>query len=378
MPDMLSPWPKYAMPVGDPPAVEWEASFEYTEGVDVCHILEDADGHFIMAAISSKHNGKQDIYVFKLCSKGELLWDTVYSEYVYNSILLFEQCSDGGYYIAGNKTSHQDEPAIFIIKIQPSGEKEWVKAVETTIEGWSKATSVDFTPYEFIFAAVDKIGLGFLLKTDKKGTIIGEEMFVNVNDNTDICFISKGGYILTDHPWHRKVFRIQKYNQMGELEWLQDQESKDSKKAGNSAVVETSENGFIAAGEKYTNHAQGIYLEKLDEHGHTKWDLLIGNMNSLISIAKTKKGGCIILGENIPDSSNPFLNVFSHYNSHIAEVDSSGNLLWELPLDNLNLHSSPKINAFTLTSDGGYILTGKGSNEKEYLLIKLSWNATNK
>ena len=117
----------------------WERSFGGT-GIEVAYDIEKTnDNAYVVVGhtfstdkdVSSNH-GESDVWLIKISEAGELLWEMTYGGSAFDSARSVKQASDGGFLIAGNsRSSDQDldsnmgENDMWIIKTNSSGDLEW-------------------------------------------------------------------------------------------------------------------------------------------------------------------------------------------------------------------------------------------------------------
>lgn len=124
----------------------WEKSYGGS-GIDVSYDIERTDdnayvivGHTFSTDqdIASNH-GESDVWLIKIDEDGELLWERTYGGSAFESANSVKQTIDGGYLIAGNsRSSDQDVDAnngendLWIIKTDPEGVLEWQSSLGGT------------------------------------------------------------------------------------------------------------------------------------------------------------------------------------------------------------------------------------------------------
>ncbi|MGI9547235.1 MAG: hypothetical protein ACR2MM_08370 [Flavobacteriaceae bacterium] len=128
----------------------WERSFGGS-GIDVSYDIERTEdnayvvvGHtFSTDKDVSVNHGESDIWLIKISESGELLWEKTYGGSAYESANSVKQTADGGFLIAGNsRSSDQDvsdnsgENDMWILKTNVNGDLQW----QTSLGG----TGLDF------------------------------------------------------------------------------------------------------------------------------------------------------------------------------------------------------------------------------------------
>ena len=124
----------------------WERSFGGS-GIDVSYDIERTDdnayvvvGHsFSMDKDITSNHGESDVWLIKIDEQGELLWERTFGGSAFDSANSVKQTADGGFLIAGNsRSSDQDvtnnngENDIWVVKTDFEGILEWQTAVGGT------------------------------------------------------------------------------------------------------------------------------------------------------------------------------------------------------------------------------------------------------
>ncbi len=121
----------------------WEKSYGGS-GIEVSYDIEKTtDNAYVVVGhtfstdkdISASH-GESDVWLIKIDEEGELLWERTYGGAGFDSGNSVKQAADGGYLIAGNsRSSDQDltenfgENDMWVLKTDSGGELEWQKSL---------------------------------------------------------------------------------------------------------------------------------------------------------------------------------------------------------------------------------------------------------
>lgn len=137
------------------------------------------------------------------------------------------------------------------------------------------------------------------------------------------------------------------------------------------SILSTSDGGFIMIG--YTtsndddvsnNHGgQDIWVVKMDNSGNIQWQKTFGGTGTdySSSITATTDGNYIIAGYSNSDDGDITGN-HGDYDSWVAKIDGSGNLIWSKTFGGSGLDVNYRI---VLTLDGGYILNGQTNSPND-------------
>ena len=296
----------------------------YGEVSSINSIQKTSDGGYIAAG--------DGMCVVKFDSYGNVTWQKRYGEsYALYSI---QETTDGGYIIAGNK----------LIKIGADGNVEWSKGVsgrcvkQTIDGGYIVAGTYD--------------GDFLVLKFDSNGNVVWQKTYgrSEYDHAYSIQQTSDGGYIVagdTYSPGSGSDLWVLKLDGNGIISW--------QKTYGGShywdyawSIQETSEGGYIAAGEVSKNFS----VLKLDSDGNPTWWRNILRHGTAYSIKETSDGEYIAAGET------SYLGDDGHFKAWglILKLDASGTFLWQKRYGGES--SGDTLKSIQQTSDGGYIASG--------------------
>ena len=222
------------------------------------------------------------------------------------------QTYDGGYVETGYISMSQSLSNIFLVKLSPSGKKEWFRILSDSAINY--IYSVRQTP-------------------DR-------------------------GYVIAGGPYFNGNFKVllDKFDSAGNLLW-----SKNYGGAYNESAFDlqlTKDGGFIMAGYFQTinsvfstfNHG---YVIKTDSKGDTLWTVTFGDsLHQAVAncVAQTSDGGYIIGGFKVIDT-------FYDYN-YILKIDSAGKKIWEKTYGDATGTYDYLVNSIIQSKDGNYYATG--------------------
>jgi len=168
----------YILKLNSKGEVEWQKTFDVEDDAVANSIQQTTDGGYIVAGWTESFGpgGKKDAYILKLNSKGDLEWqETFGGKYsaVANSI---QQTTDGGYIVAGWTNSFgSGREDIYILKLNSKGEVEWQKMFGG--EDYDEANAIQQTKDGGYIVAgwTNSFGSGledvYILKLNSKGEI---------------------------------------------------------------------------------------------------------------------------------------------------------------------------------------------------------------
>jgi hypothetical protein len=190
-----------------------------------------------------------------------------------------------------------------------------------------------------------------------------------------------GGYALVGISRDGYGFNIDcllvKTDAYGNMEWNQTYRGEDSYQG--DALVQTSDEGFIIAGDRYNNEGYDSWVAKTDAYGNMEWNKTYGGPRPSIehfnSIVETSDGGFAAAGyTTFRAGDNDFW---------LVKMDVYGNVAWNQTYDGMGEDFAVSL---VVTIDGGYALAGgtqlSSWSERDFWLVKtdefgnMEWNRT--
>jgi hypothetical protein len=309
---------------------------------------------------------------FNFCS-GQVSFQKVYGQVGWDVALSIEQTLDSGYIVGGYSSDTSENYNFYLVKTNRYGDTVWTKTyggidneygcfVQHTLDdGYIVAGS---TP-SFGFGSMDV----YLIKTDAVGNsewvstygTIGIDLANSIKQTMD------GGFIIVGYveaSANLKDVCLFKTDFNGSLTW--------SKKYGGLAddfgnvVQQTSDNGYIVIGntKSFGGGNSDIYFLKTDSSGNLLWSKTYGGIGNEggNSVSLTTDGGYIITGYTGSFGAGNF-------DAYIIRADSIGDTLWTKCIGS---SYNEKGYFIEQTFDGGYIMGG--SIEGSGFLLKMDIN----
>lgn len=197
----------------------------------------------------------------------------------------------------------------------------------------------------------------------------------NVDGAYSVQQTSEGGYILAGQTYSygaggSDVYLI-KTDSKGAQEWSQTFGGKNLD--GAFSVQQTSDEGYIITGVTYSFGAgdADVYLVKTDSRGNEEWSRTYGgpNYDHGHTVHQTSDGGYIIAGITLSFGSNSDFGSGGDF--YIIKTDSKGIKEWSKTYGGSSVELAFSIQQ---TSDGGYIVAGGtksfGPGEIDFYLVK--------
>jgi len=283
-------------------------------------IQQLADGGYILAGDTGSWDGSttSDILVLKVNSNGEKEWAKAFGRNgSYNGVPVVQSTNDGGYFVAGVTGSYVKGSGRFIIvKFNSKNDEEWAKAFglgeKTVISGPTDFTIQQTDDGGFVVAS--RVGGNcFVLKLDPKGNkewlkVFDKLIFHSMKRTEDGGCIIGGG--IGDYPLGLLI----KLERSGRIEWAKTYKVSEREWGNDFSYVEqTKDGGYIAI-------ASYSLILKLDKDGNEEWRKMFDPsiVYHIASITQTDDGGYIAVGWTIANEDNDF----------IIKLDSKGDTEW--------------------------------------------------
>ncbi len=302
----------------------WERTYGGTD-IDIGYaVLQTPNGDFISCGYSTSYGDgvHQVVYLVRTDIDGTVIWEQIHEE---SNIKLYGQSiievSDGNYLIAGYQTKDNGDQNIYLLKIDPDGEKIW-------------SSTVDSPGKDFGYQVIETSDNGFV--------IVGESRDV-LTQQRDIYLVKTDA--LGNEDWTKR------YGQE-----LLDQAF---------SVIQIPNNDFIIAG----------YQTTISSQDTTREAVLIQTNSIGDEINNYPLGETVLVSgaEVIPAASGGYITaVYNDVSVFLKKVSATGLIEWSNEIPDFTILPGPSLVA---TPDGGYALAGSyraaGQMQDDLKVIKL-------
>jgi uncharacterized delta-60 repeat protein len=275
--------------------------------------------------------------------------------------------ADGGFIVAGWAALGAD---LWISKLNSDGTIRWEKAFNGVRGDYARSVQVTADGGCIVAGDTYTYGDGYhpdiwLLKLDSEGNPEWERLYGDVDFQrvSAIQETSDGGYVMAGegNPGNRYNFWVLKLGFNGNAEW-QKTYSLGGGYDRAYAVQETQDGGYIVAGEGDFN----FWILKLNADGTVAWEKTYddGGWNRANAVEETPDGGYIVAGDG-------------GTGMWVLKLNADGTIAWQKAYGGVGLEGASSI---VLAPGGGYVVAGSttsfGQGDYDTWLLKLNADGT--
>jgi len=306
--------------------VLWEKTYEkegYQQGLAA--FQTDDGGLLISGATSSSGTNGMDVYLLKLDQDGNEIWFKTVGGPL-DEMAAARQMADGSYILVGNIVDPDDFVAdpgaagyggfegrsnIYLAKLDAEGNELWYHAyggennvlvtggVQTPDGGGLLLATILYFPEsgdDVLLFKVDENGDEVWSRTWEEGAISARDLVQTADGN----YLITGSYSSGDEIGSNEDFLFIKIDPKGNELWQSTFGDPDMIDYG-TVLAETTDGGYVAAGERVTDHYTwdaDIVLAKIDGNGQLLWEQTIETDTHCMfgKILQHPDGGYAIVG----------------------------------------------------------------------------------
>ena len=304
-------WDAYLVKTDASGNMEWEQTFGGSNHDIAKSVQQTTDGGYIVAGTTNSYGaGASDFYLVKTDASGNMEWEQTFGGSSYERAYSVQQTTDGGYIMLGETQSYDAGACNFyLVKADALGNMEWQQTFGGSDDDYAKSVQQTtdggyiMTGFTISYAAVNADF--YLVKADALGNMEWEQTFGENNDNLaySVQQTTDGGYIVGGQTanysadWYG-VYLV-KTDALGNIEWDNTFGNSDYDDA--FSVQQTADGGYIIGGVTWSYGAGGgdFYLIKTDASGNAEWEKTIGGSDDEYAwaVEQTTDGGYIAAGE---------------------------------------------------------------------------------
>jgi hypothetical protein len=241
--------------------VEWRKTYGGAQDDGAKSVIQASDGGYIMSGYTKSYGaGGFDMYLVKVDSNGNLLWNRTYGGSQDDGANCIVQASDGSYIIAGYTNSGVQSQSAWLVKTDSSGQVEWDRIVPgMEVNSISRAKDGGYVLATKCLNSFELVKLDTSCQVQWNQTYTGPEnsaaeSAIQTND---------GGYAIAG--WENTSqtstsARLIKTDSSGNVQWEQTYSG-----LGAYALIQTSSGGYALTGDR-------AFLIITDSSGHVQWN----------------------------------------------------------------------------------------------------------
>jgi hypothetical protein len=288
-------------------------------------VQQTSDGGYIIAGWTFSFGNAQQAYLIKTNASGDTIWTRTYGGAGDDGGGAVQQTSDGGYVVAGWTGSFGNGDQVYLIKTNASGDTLWTRSYGGA--GDDIALSVQQTSDTGYIVAGYATSFGdssqvYLIKTNPSGDTLWTRSYGGAGDDgsRSVQQTFDGGYIVagyTTPPGDSSQAYLIKTNASGDTLWARTYWGSNG--GAGSSVQQTSDTGYIVAGETYTTgRGLQVYLIRTNAAGDCLWTRDYGGASGDFgySVHQTSDGGYIVAGRTA--------SFGNQYQVYLIKTDANG------------------------------------------------------
>ncbi len=286
-------------------STQWTNTYGGSGRDEIFAIQNTDDGGFILAGSTTSFGaGSYDIYIIKIDSIGDILWSHTYGGSGDDRPGSIYQAEDGGYIISGwNSSIGSGGKDLYLLKIDSNGNVLWDHTYGGSGDdygGYSTEANIDggFIIVGFTYSFGEGSRDFYVVKTDSIGNPLWTRTYGGSADDLaySVQQTNDGGFIIAGFTesfgvGSRDVYLV-KIDSSGDLIW--------TKTYGGGGIdfgfciKATDDNGYIVSGttNSFGAGSEDIYFLRLNADGDTLWTRAYGGTNSEFGY------GCHVLSDN--------------------------------------------------------------------------------
>lgn len=156
--------------------LQWEKTYGGA-GFDIgVSVQQTSDcGYIIVGYMGSFGSGGVDIYLIKIDSNGNILWQKTFGGSGYDRGFSVQQTTDGGFIIVGSTNSFGSGTDVYLIKTDSNGNLQWQKTLGGSAIDWGNFVQQTSDGGYIIVGYTKSFGLGetdvYLIKISRPTTL---------------------------------------------------------------------------------------------------------------------------------------------------------------------------------------------------------------
>lgn len=269
----------------------WQKSYGGSNSEIVASIQQTKDGGFIVAGTTISFGaGGSDIWVLKLDSQGNIIWQNSYGTSEYETAYSIALTKQGGCIITGTGPGQSPTVDAIALRLDSKGNLLWSKSYGSS--GSDTAYSIDSGGGTFTLIgqtdSVNNTAIDFwAMKLNRRGKILWQRAYggLGVDSGLSIKRTRDGGYIFAGHTlsastdWNISVVKL---DSNGNALWQNVYGGSGSEEA--YSITSTTDHGYAVAGwsDSFGAGLADMWILKLDSNGDASDSCVFESKVSLI------------------------------------------------------------------------------------------------
>ena len=360
-------------------SAEWAKTYGGTDTDGARCIEQTGDGGYVVAGYtSSSAAGENDLWLLKLDNNGDAAWQKTYGDSGNDYPVCIQQTTEGGYIVAATTYSYgAGESDIWVLKLDSEGDILWEKTFGASGNDYAAFIQQTSEGGYILVGNTSSFGVGdsdiWLIKLTTEGYIAMQKTYGGTGFDWAFCIrqTSDLGYIIAGETFSFGAGRNDVW--LLKLDWKGDIGWQKSYGGGEfdwpSCVQVTTGGGYIVAASTLSFGAgeDDIWVLLLDSEGDISWQKTYGadGFDWPRCAQETTDGGYVVAGGTYSFGGG-------EDDLWLLKLNSSGEVSWQKAYGGTD---SDCANWLRQTADGGYVLAGTtasfGAGEDDLWAVKL-------
>lgn len=194
-------------------------------------IVQTYDSNYAIAGITNGiGNGGYDVYLIKIDSTGNILWEKTFGGSDWDFVYSIQQTADSGFILAGETYSFGNgNNDVYLIKTDKNGNQQWQKTFGGNKNDYAKSVKQTFDGGYILAGATTSFGAGmddvFIVKTNSIGDTLWTKTFGDTLDDwaNDVVQTLDSGFAITgligNGQCGAEDFTVYALDTIGNLKW---------------------------------------------------------------------------------------------------------------------------------------------------------------
>ena len=256
----------------------WREAYASPVNESSKYIEETLDGGFIMCGFRNDAFGSNDAYVIKTDASGNMQWDQAYGAMDNEYADMIRQLPEGGYLLtADTKSMGAGGYDVYVLKLDSAGNSLWdytygdqwqngCQGIFVTSGGkylsYGETEVYQFSPFQFYLELIDTNGTSIWRRTFGGSAADAAFSLVEAPDGGFMATGYSNSYNTNPGPLNLIVFKT---DPAGYFQWARSYGSEGIDLG--YEIIHSIDNGYLVTGKIYIENSDEYYLLHLDQEG---------------------------------------------------------------------------------------------------------------